>query len=172
MILIRQKVVVALVCFCALSAHAQSNSPEVEEHIQHVITGLVGGAVLKGQENATHTLAERMKQMHVPGVSIAVMHHGKIEWARGFGVRNSDGAPVDANTMFQAGSISKPLAAMAALRLVQEGKLSLDADINIYLTSWKFPSDPIAGGKPNALRELLDAYGGHHGARVSGLCRR
>ena len=64
-------------------------------------------------------------------------------------------APVTADTMFQAGSISKPLAAMAALRRVQEGRLSLDADVNTYLTSWKFPADPVAMGKSITLRELL-----------------
>jgi CubicO group peptidase (beta-lactamase class C family) len=57
--------------------------------------------------------------------------------------------------MFQAGSISKPLAAMAALRLVEQGKLSLDADVNTLLTSWKLPNDPVAAGKPVTLRELL-----------------
>ena len=64
-------------------------------------------------------LANRMKELHVPGVNIAVIHEGKIEWARGFGVRSSDGPPVTADTMFQAASISKPLAAMAALRGAQ-----------------------------------------------------
>lgn len=139
----------------AAAMPAQKASPDVEAHVQHVTSGLIGGVLLKGHENETHTLAERMKQLNVPGVSIAVIHNGKIEWARGFGVRNSDGAPVDAQTMFQAGSISKPLAAMAALRLVQQGRMALDTDINTYLTSWKFPSDPVAQGKPITLRELL-----------------
>ncbi|HEY3704935.1 MAG TPA: serine hydrolase [Terracidiphilus sp.] len=137
---------------------AQKSSPvptDTEQHIQHVTAGLIGGLILKGHEHETHTLAERMQQLHVPGVSIAVLHDGKIEWARGFGTRNGDGAPVDAETMFQAGSISKPLAAMAALRLVQQGKISLDSDINTYLTSWKFPSEAVAGGKSITLRELL-----------------
>src|SRR5712691_2780865 len=102
----------------------------VEQRIQHVTSGLIGGVVLSGQEHATHTLPDRMKELKVPGVSIAVIHEGKIEWARGFGVRELGGAPVNADTMFQAGSISKPVAAMAALRLVQDGKLSLDADVN------------------------------------------
>ncbi len=57
--------------------------------------------------------------------------------------------------MFQAGSISKPLAAMAALKLVEQGKLTLDANINTYLTSWKLPASPVAAGKPVTLRELL-----------------
>lgn len=127
----------------------------VEEHIQHVTSGLIGGIVLKDDEHAKHTLADRMKELNVPGVSIAVIHDGKIEWARGFGVRSIGGSPVNAETMFQAGSISKPVATMACLRLVQQGKLALDTDVNTYLTSWKFPSDPVAQGKPITLRELL-----------------
>jgi CubicO group peptidase (beta-lactamase class C family) len=129
--------------------------PEIEQRIQHVASGLTGGVVIEGDEHATHTLADRMKELNVSGVSIAVIHEGKIEWARGFGVSSVGGSPVTAKTMFQAGSISKPLAAMAALRLAQQGKLSLDVDVNTLLTSWKLPSDPVAAGKPVTLRELL-----------------
>lgn len=144
-----------LVPMSVIPSTAQKSSPEVEQHIQHVTSGLVGAVVIKGDEHGTHTLAERMKELNVPGVSVAVLHNGKIEWARGFGVLELGGKAVDAETMFQAGSISKPVAAMAALRLVQEGKLSLDEDINTYLTSWKLPADPVTGGKPVTLRELL-----------------
>ena len=150
-------------CSSPLPSIAQStptNNAELEQHIQHVTSGLIGGVVIKGDEHATHTLADRMKELNVPGVSIAVLHNGKIEWARGFGVRSIGGSPVDGETLFQAGSISKPLAAMACLRLVQEGKLALDTDVNTYLTSWRFPSDPVAAGKPITLRELLTHTGG------------
>lgn len=149
---------VGLACCLAQPVMAQntaSTSAEVEQHIQHVTSGLVGGVVIKGDEHGTHTLADRMTELKVPGVSIAVIHQGKIEWARGFGVRSVGGPPVTADTMFQAGSISKPLAAMAALRLVQQGKLSLDTDVNTYLTSWKLPGAPVTAGKPVTLRELL-----------------
>jgi CubicO group peptidase (beta-lactamase class C family) len=139
----------------ATAQSAPAASPAVEQRIQHVETGLVGGIVIKGDTHATHNLADRMKELNVPGVSIAVVHEGKIEWARGFGVTRIGGPAVNADTMFQAGSISKPLAAMAALKLVEQGKLSLDADINTYLTTWKFPADPPAQGKPITLRELL-----------------
>ncbi len=145
----------ALAFLIAIPGNAQNTNAEVEQHIQHVTSGLIGDVVIKGEEHNTHTLAERMKQLNVPGVSIAVIHNGKIEWARGFGVRALGADPVNDQTMFQAGSISKPLAAMAALRLVQQGKLSLDADINTWLTSWKLPADPVTGGKPVTLRELL-----------------
>src|SRR5579864_5218810 len=144
----------ALTCALALPGAAQ-NPSDVEQHIQHVTSGLIDGVVPKGEEHSTHNLADRMKELNVPGVSIAVISNGRIEWARGFGVRSIDGPPVNPETMFQAGSISKPLAAMACLRLVQEGKLELDTDVNTYLTSWKFPSDPAAQGKPITLRELL-----------------
>jgi CubicO group peptidase (beta-lactamase class C family) len=150
---------VAVVASCGSQVSVgQSVAPAgipVEQRIQHVTSGLIGGIVLSGQEHATHALADHMKELHVPGVRIAVSHEGKIEWARGFGVRAVGGSAVNAETMFQAGSIRKPVAAMAALRLVQDGKLSLDADINTYLTSWRLPSDAFASGKPITLREPL-----------------
>jgi CubicO group peptidase (beta-lactamase class C family) len=158
MFISRNSTLVALACFAtqfAVAQNVQVPSPAIEQHVQHVTSGLIGGVVIKGDDHATHTLADRMKELNIPGVSIAVIHLGKIEWARGFGVCSLGGAPVTAETMFQAGSISKPLAAMAALHLVQQGKLSLDTDVNTYLTSWRLPSDPITGGKPITLRELL-----------------
>ena len=156
-------VLMALACSAAQFSVAQDApvaSAETDEHIQFVTSGLTGDVVIKGDQHATHMLADRMKELNVPGVSIAVIHKGKIEWARGFGVSSIGGSPVTPQTMFQAGSISKPLAAMAALRLVEQGKLSLDADINTFLTTWKFPADPVAVGKPVTLRELLTHTGG------------
>jgi CubicO group peptidase (beta-lactamase class C family) len=135
-------------------------TPEVAARIQRVEKGLVGEIVLKGDASATHTLADRMKELNVRGVSVAVLHNGQIEWARGYGVSSLGGPAVTPDTIFQAGSISKPLAAMAALRLVEQGKLSLDADINTELKSWKLPSDPVQAGKPVTLRELLTHTGG------------
>jgi CubicO group peptidase (beta-lactamase class C family) len=96
-----------------------------------------------------------MDALHVPGVSIAVIHKGRIEWARGFGVTRIGGAAVTPDTLFQAGSISKPVAAMAVLRLVQSNKLNLDVDVNQYLKSWKVPQNRFTEQKIVTLRELL-----------------
>ena len=134
--------------------------PEVTQRIQRVENGLVGSVVIKGDAKATHNIADRMKELNVPGVSVAVIHNGQIEWARGYGFTSIGGPPVTADTMFQAGSISKPVATMAALRLVEQGKLSLDTDINTELKSWKLPTDPVQAGKPVTLRELLTHTGG------------
>lgn len=153
-----KRVLILVVLSAAQSAIAQNVttvSPSVEQHIQNVENGLVDGVIIKGEAHATYNLADRMKELRVPGVSIAVVHDGKIEWARGFGVARIGGPPVNANTMFQAGSISKPLAAMAALKLVEQGKLTLDTDINRYLASWKLPAASVTEGKPVTLRELL-----------------
>jgi CubicO group peptidase (beta-lactamase class C family) len=134
--------------------------PEVAQRIQRVENGLIGPIVIKGDAKATHNLADRMKELNVPGVSVAVIHNGQIEWARGYGVTSIGGPPVTADTMFQAGSISKPVATMATLWLVEHGKLSLDADINTELKSWKLPADPVTAGKPVTLRQLLTHTGG------------
>jgi CubicO group peptidase (beta-lactamase class C family) len=96
-----------------------------------------------------------MQQLHVPGVSIAVVHNGIIDWAAGIGSQDVNGKPVTPVTMFQAGSISKPIAVLAALHLVQQGKISLDSDVNTRLTSWKIPPNPAIPGATVTLRELL-----------------
>lgn len=87
-------------------------------------------------ENHQFTLADRMKSNHVNGVSIALIKDYKIEWAKGYGWADSaEQRPVTTSTLFQAGSISKSLNGVGILKLVQEGKLNLDSDINIYLKS-------------------------------------
>jgi CubicO group peptidase (beta-lactamase class C family) len=143
-----------------LGQAAPAMTAETRLHIEHVEAGLLPPVVVKGDAHAAHTIQERMAALHVPGVSIAVIHNGKLEWAQGFGVMSPGGPPVTADTLFQAGSISKPVSALAALKLVEQKKLSLDADINTELQSWKLPDSPAAKGKPVTLRELLTHTGG------------
>ena len=135
--------------------HGQSASAERDQRIQKIETCLPPPVVVKGEPPACTPLLTRMQQLHVPGVSIAIVHNGVVEWARGYGVATPAGAPVTTETLFQAGSISKPVAAMATLHLVQEGKLSLDADVNTKLTSWKVPASDAAPGAVVTLRELI-----------------
>ena len=141
-------------------ANSAETQLEIQRHIDDVTSGLMTPIIDKNDPHPGKTLSDEMAALHVPGVSIAVVHNGVIEWAQGFGFAVVGGDPVTAETLFQAGSISKPVAAMAALRLVQEGKLNLDADINTYLTSWKLPASEVAAGKPVTLRELLTHTGG------------
>jgi CubicO group peptidase (beta-lactamase class C family) len=84
-------------------------------------------------------LEEARARFGIPGVSWAVIEDGEMT-AGTLGVRVSSGSdPVTPATRFQACSISKPIAALAMLRLVDRGLLDLDADINDSLTSWRVP---------------------------------
>ncbi|MGH9960173.1 MAG: serine hydrolase, partial [Pyrinomonadaceae bacterium] len=80
---------------------------------------------------------------------------------RGYGVRETGRIePVTPETLFQAASISKPVAAMAALRLVQQGRLTLDEDVNQKLVSWKVPENVFTNEKQVTLRGLLSHSAG------------
>jgi CubicO group peptidase (beta-lactamase class C family) len=114
------------------SAHAQTEGAPapadrtIEEHITRIRADIPPALIIEGALVTKTSLSERMAALHVPGVSIAVIHSGALEWARGFGVMKAGGAPVTADTLFQAASISKPITALGVLRLVDVGKLDLD----------------------------------------------
>lgn len=109
---------------------------------------------------STH-VSSVLKQYNVPGAGVAVFRNFEIEWARGFGLANvATKAPVDSLTLFQAASISKPVAALAVLRLVRDGRLDLDRNVNEYLTNWKVPENEFTAAKPVTLRALLSHTAG------------
>jgi len=154
------KQLTVLTVFVGLGAavvHGQAGSPQsdVAQQIAAVEACLPPPVIVKGEPKSCTPLLKGMEELHIPGVSIAVVHKGTIEWAKGYGVRQIGGDPVKTDTIFQAGSISKPVAAMGTLHLVQEGKLSLDVDINTSLRSWKLPASTAAPGADVTLRELL-----------------
>lgn len=135
---------------------AQSTTDQLEVRIDRVVNNLIP----LGERGKERSLAEHMQQYHVPGVSIAVVEGNSLAWERGYGVRDtSRGDAVDADTLFQAASISKAVTAFATLRLVERGTLVLDADVNQYLRSWKIPAND--GWQPVVtLRHLLCHGGG------------
>ena len=107
------------------------------------------------------TLQQVMERFRVPGVSVAVIKDFKIEWAKGYGVADIEsGMRVDADTIFQAASISKPVAAMAAVRAAQDGRFGLDQDINTILKSWKLPDSEFTRGHPVTPRALMSHTSG------------
>ena len=94
-----------------------------------------------GRPVGRSTLGARMDALHVPAVSVAALHDGEVT-ARAWGAEPS--------TLFQAASISKPVAAVGVMRLVSDGVLELDAKVNALLTSWQLP-----GGDEVTVRHLL-----------------
>lgn len=107
------------------------------------------------------TVVSVMAKRHVPGLSLAVIQNGKIVKAAAYGVMEI-GRPelVTPDTLFQAGSVSKPVAALASLALVEKGQLSLDTDINEILKTWKVPENEYTHDSKVTLRRLLSHTAG------------
>src|SRR6266478_1655571 len=98
----------------------------------------VFGQSQQAEDEGSAARSERMQFYKVPGVSVAFFDHGKIIWTRAYGLADTaTKKPVTSETLFQAASISKPMSALAALHLVQEGKLSLDENVNDKLRTWR-----------------------------------
>jgi CubicO group peptidase (beta-lactamase class C family) len=132
---------------------------DLPSRIGRVERGLLPPVTVKG--DAGWTIEERMKHHKVPGMSVAVIRDFKVEWARAYGVKDVEtGEAVDLKTLFQAGSISKPVAAMAALSKVERGKLSLEEDINKRLVSWKLPENEFTAKRKVTLANLLSHTAG------------
>ena len=134
-------------------------SAEVEARISRIISSLQVPTSIN-DEYRLDSLHNRMNYLHTPGISVAVINDGKIEWARGFGLKNINSTDsIDINTLFEAGSVSKPVFALGVMKLKEEGKLDLDKDVNQYLNSWKVPANgdwqPVL-----TLRQLLSHTAG------------
>ncbi|CAA9368964.1 MAG: Beta-lactamase class C and other penicillin binding proteins [uncultured Gemmatimonadetes bacterium] len=151
---------------CSLASGCQRYAPmpaepaspatsEVELRIRMVESGLVVPDATAPAASGS-SIEERMLHYRVPGVSVAVIEGGRIEWARAYGVREAGGTvPVDTATLFQSASISKPVTTVAALRLVERGRLALDEDVNLRLASWHIPPSPFMADEKVTLRRIL-----------------
>lgn len=135
--------------------------------VQHAIErGLRRTIAIEGREDQRFALAERMAHYRVPGVSIAIIEHCRLVDVRGFGHSAVGSGTVTPETLFQAGSVSKPVAAVAALRLVEAGLLPLDTDIRSRLPSWNLAESPLLAGRHVTMRGLLSHTAG---TTVSGM---
>jgi len=106
-------------------------------------------------------VAAEMKEHHIIGVSLAIIENSQISKAKGYGfTEQSATTPVTTSTLFQAGSISKPVAALGALRLLMDGRLSLDEDVNKRLKQWKVPENDFTKDEKVTLRRILSHSAG------------
>ena len=144
------------------SSVEESKADTTIDLIEKVENGLTTRVYIEG--DSTWSIEERMEHYGIPGVSIAVINNGKIQWAKGYGVMDKvSKAPVTKQTIFQ--TVSQPLTAYGALRLVEQNKVSLNKDINNYLKSWKVPENEFTKKKKVTIKHLLNHSAGikHHG---------
>ncbi len=150
-----------------VSALAQSKPPSDDKHsdlsarIQRVENG-IAPIPLSATDPATPLNIEKLMELYkCPGLSVAVIDNFKIAWAKGYGVAEAGThTPVTVHTLFQAGSISKPVAATGTLSLVEHGKLSLDENVNVKLKSWQVPDNEFTKEQKVTLRRILSHSAG------------
>lgn len=140
---------------------AVAAAPPQDTRAARVEKGLLPPVTFVGDPTRTMSIADRMAHHKVPAVSLAVIEGDRIAWARAYGTLTRTGHdPATVETLFQAGSLSKPVTAAGALSLAHRGKLSLDGAVNGYLTSWKAPRSEKAEGRPVTLRGILSHTAG------------
>lgn len=122
---------------------------------------LMAGPPTSSAEKVDEVVSAEMEKHHITGLSLAIIEKGEIARARSYGFTDQVGKmPVTTSTLFQAGSVSKPVAALGALRLVEQGKLSLDEGVNRFLTTWKVPENDLTKDQKVTLRRLLSHSAG------------
>ena len=140
---------ITLLSLPIVACQVGSHQAEVEARIARIENELLPAILIEGEPVLTATMGERLAHHAVPAVSIAVIDDFEIEWVRAYGLADvEEGRQATPQTLFQAASISKPVAATAALTLVQEGRLTLDGDVNQWLATWKIPSNRHTESEP------------------------
>lgn len=146
-------ILISTLLFAACSAPIESTK------IHQTETSLIPPVRIEG--DSLWTIESRMAHYGVPGVSIAVIYDGKIAWTKAYGVMHKERRePVTTNTLFQAGSISKPVAAYGALRISGAGKINPEENVNVYLRTWKLPENDFTQKQHVHLKHLLSHTGG------------
>jgi CubicO group peptidase (beta-lactamase class C family) len=131
----------------------------LEQRIRRVMSDLREETTIAGQYGSPAPVRQRMAQTCTPALSVGVTDDFEVAWAEGFGTLAAGAAPATAHTPFQSGSISKPVFALAVMKLAETGTIDLDTDVNDYLKSWRLPGKD--GWQPRVtLRQLLSHSAG------------
>lgn len=118
------------------------------------------GAEAKSLAEIVASFDREREQRHVPSISVALVESGRVSLVQR-GLRDAArGERVGPATLYQAASISKTVAAMTAIAQAASGKVSLDADVAIYLKRWKLPPMPANARRPVTLRRLFGMTAG------------
>jgi len=151
--------------FCTLcwTAKAQNNvsGKEIDlKHFKNIENNLIPMYSINGQTGKM-SISDFLKRDNIPGLRIVFVDNGKIAWSKDYGYADIEKkVKVNANTVFAGASLAKPVAAVAALDLVEKGKLDLDENINEKLVGWKVPENEFTKIQKVTLRRLLSHTSG------------
>ncbi|MEL7120650.1 MAG: serine hydrolase domain-containing protein [Bacteroidota bacterium] len=134
----------------------------IQERIKNVENGLTFPMTVSFEKEIIKTnIDQRLKENKIYGASVAIVSDGKIEWSKAYGVTEVGSLDrVTTGSLFQCASIGKVITALAALKLVQEGKIDLDEDVNKKLQRWKIRENENTAIKKVTLRHLLSHSAG------------
>jgi CubicO group peptidase (beta-lactamase class C family) len=150
---------IALIILTIFVGHVFAQNTSLPYRIKEVENNLIPFVPVKGFEG--WNIIDRMRYYKVPGATIAVIKDFKIDWAKGYGLADTlKKIPVTTETMFSAGSISKFLMAVTALKMVESNQIELERPINNYLTSWKIAENDFTRKTSITLRLLLSHSAG------------
>jgi CubicO group peptidase (beta-lactamase class C family) len=159
-------IVVAFFMFF-VAACSSTHTDDVQSRIDAAEKSLIAAVINAGSEPAGMVLSERMQHYKVPGVSIAVINNGEIEWAKGYGVTEAGGTqPVTPDTVFQACSVSKPVSVTGIMLLAQSGAIDISRNVNDYLRSWRLADNAFTTTEKATIQRLMSHTGG---TNVSGF---
>jgi CubicO group peptidase (beta-lactamase class C family) len=133
------------------SCHTASDARARKIQVEH---GMLPQVVLDG-ETKPASVESRMAVHKTPALSVAVVRNGKLDWSAAWGRLQTMGARADCGSLFQAGSIAKPVAVFAALRMQTAEVIDFDKNVETYLSSYHLPAGRQTDANPVTLRNLL-----------------
>jgi len=152
--------IIVLLVSCS-SSDRESDSIDLDERIARIENGLTANLRIEEQEVQTFNINDRLQELNIPGVSVAFAENGQVSWSRAYGFADAaENREMSVDTLLLAGSISKPVSAVRALQLVEDGLIKLDHDINSYLTSWSVPDNEFTKKEKVTLRRILNHTAG------------
>ena len=153
---------VAVLLAIAACTTSQEDQFKYADPVEAVENNLLPAVVFEGESLEPMNILERMEHYKIPGVSIVFFRNDRIEWAKGYGFYSYESSRrIDPYTLFQAASISKPVAAAGVMKLVQTNQLDLDEPVNSYLKEdWQVPMNDYQKEETVTLRRLLSHQAG------------
>lgn len=150
-----------LIGFMLMILHLQACKETASAVKQQLPEESNGETKLTQKDKLDQEVEKLMEEHHIPGVNIAILKKGALHSTRTYGVQQvGKPEPINEETMFSVGSISKFVNATFILKLVAEGKLDLDEHVNEYLSSWKIEENRYTKKYPVNLRRILSHTAG------------